>query len=287
MGRPPVDVVTPFAGTDDELARVRATLAGLALADGDSVTVADNRPGAAGAAAGVRVVPAPRVRSSYHARNVGAAAGSADWIVFLDADVLPEPDLLERYFDPEPGARTAVLAGAIVDEPPPDGAPFALRYSAARGTLDHRNTLRGRWAYAQTASCAVRRSAFEAVGGFRDDIRSGGDADLCFRLRAAGWELESRERAVVVHRNRDTLRRLLRQRMRHGSGAGWLDRAYPGSAPGRGSWPGLVKWTLQSSAASAARYARGEREEARLAMADLGTQWAMELGRLIPNEVRR
>ena len=48
--------------------------------------------------------------------------------------------------------------------------------------MSQRNTLTGVRPYAQTAHCAVRRSAFEAVGGFREDIRSGGDADLCFRL---------------------------------------------------------------------------------------------------------
>src|SRR3712207_7575346 len=55
------------------------------------------------------------------------------------------------------------------------------------------NTLDGtRWAYAQTANAAVRRTAFDAVGGFEERIRSAGDADLCWRVVAAGWELEAR-----------------------------------------------------------------------------------------------
>jgi hypothetical protein len=82
------------------------------------------------------------------------------------------------------------------------------------------------------------------------------------------------------------MRALLRQRMRHGSGAGWLDRQHPGSAPGHGSWPGLVKWTVQSVPAAAVRYARGSREEAGVALADLAVLWAMEVGRSLPNGVR-
>jgi hypothetical protein len=36
-----------------------------------------------------------------------------------------------------------------------------------------------------------------------------------------------------------------------------------------------------------ARYARGDRDQAPLALADIVVIWAMELGRLLPNEVRR
>ena len=45
----------------------------------------------------------------------------------------------------------------------------AMRYAALRSRMTQDNTLGlGEWAYAQTANCAIRRSAFQAVGGFRD-----------------------------------------------------------------------------------------------------------------------
>jgi len=46
----------------------------------------------------VRVLAAPSPRSSYHARNVGARAARGEWLVFLDADVAPAPELLDAYF---------------------------------------------------------------------------------------------------------------------------------------------------------------------------------------------
>jgi GT2 family glycosyltransferase len=146
--------------------------------------------------------------------------------------------------------------------------------------------LPGPWAYAQTANCAVRRVAFEEVGGFCDDVRSGGDADLCFRLRKAGWEIEARERATAVHRSRRTLRKLIRQRARHGSGAAWLARRYPGSFP-RARWLGLVKWTFTSLTGAALARARGRNDEAVVAAVEPLLKWAFELGRLLPNEVKQ
>ena len=180
------------------------------------------------------MIAAPERQSSYFARNVGARVGSAEWIVFLDADVEPASDLVDRYRQADPRPRTGLLGGAIVDGPALDGGErsIAARYAMLRGSMDQSNTLgEGPWTYVQTANCAVRRVAFGEIGGFRDNVRSGGDADFGFRLRAAGWEIEPCYSARVVHRSRPSVRRMLAQRARHGSGAAWLNRVHPGSFP--------------------------------------------------------
>ncbi len=136
------------------------------------------------------MVRAPERQSAYHARNRGAAVGRAEWLVFLDADVEPVPDLIDRYFVDTPSPSTAVLVGAIRDQGAQPGhrEPLAARYARLRGLMDEDNNLLQGRPYAKTANCAIRRAAFDKVGGFSDDIRSGGDADICFRLSRAGWE---------------------------------------------------------------------------------------------------
>jgi hypothetical protein len=273
--RPAVDVVMPFAGPAEQLERARAQLARLALRDGDTVTLADNRKGGeAGARPG-----------SYFARNRGAERGRNPWIVFLDADVEVPPSLLDDYFSEPVGKRVAVLAGAVGDEQAADG-PAALYASRFSLMSQQRTFERPGFAFAQTANCAVRREAFERVGAFAEEVRSGGDADLCFRLRAAGWEVERRERAAVVHRSRRTVRALLRQRARVGAGARWLEQRYPGFAPRR-PLARVLAGDVRQLGRAALLLARGERERAILKALEGLADAAFHLGGRLPNRPRR
>lgn len=279
--RPAVDVVVPFTGSDAQLESLIVRLSALRRAPGDTLVVADNRPGARKHQRGnITVVAAGDLLGSYHARNAGARAGSAPWLLFVDADVTLAADLLDRLFDPAPDARTAVLAGAVRDDAP---GSLAQRYAWLKASMSQEHTLgHDGAAFAQTANCAVRRAAFAAVGGFADGVRSGGDADLCLRLTAAGWGIESRPGAEVVHHNRATVARMLAQRARHGAGAAWVGREHPGALPARGL-PGVVWWGLRRAAAGIACLARGDRDGAVVGLLDGPAVVAFELGRRLPN----
>src|SRR3954451_22960489 len=107
MPRPPVDIVVPFLAGNAELRDLLVRLRTIRQEPGDTLTGVDNRPeGAGGVASDADVVRAPERQSSYFARNRGVARGTAEWIVFLDADVEPAADLLDRYFELPPGERT-------------------------------------------------------------------------------------------------------------------------------------------------------------------------------------
>ncbi|HET8956096.1 MAG TPA: glycosyltransferase family A protein [Solirubrobacterales bacterium] len=121
------------------------------------------------------------------ARNRGAAAATAEVLVFVDSDVEVHPDALERLaarFAAEP-ALDAVF-GAYDDDPADPG--LASRYR----NLLHHHVHSGAPGEAETFWAglgAVRREAFEAVDGFdaaRFPAPSVEDIELGMRLRRRG-----------------------------------------------------------------------------------------------------
>jgi GT2 family glycosyltransferase len=281
MERPAVDVVVPFAGSEADLRRLRAALGGLRLHPADTLTIVDNRPGGSETDTSEVIVRAPERQSSYFARNRGAARGHAPWIVFVDADLEVAPDLVDRYFDAPPGAGTALLIGRIetvLATPTP-----VARYGVLRRHLSNESVSKPGWEYGQTANAAVRRDAFVAVGGFVEHVRSGGDADLAFRLRASGYGSERRMGAVVRHPPRSTLGAMLRQFARYGSGAQWLHDRYPEFAPPR-RFPALVWWLAKAGPKATLVALRGDADGALVAALDPLVYVVTELGRLLPNE---
>ena len=221
-----------------------AGLSRLRTRAGDELIVADNS--AEGVVAAVAATPARRdpqrlspvqiaraaaERSSYHARNAGARVAVNDWLLFVDSDCVPAPGLLDAYFaEPIPDECGAV-SGLIVGDPAQRG--LLPRYARSRSFLSVETGLLGHDA-TPAGNVLVRRHAFEAVGGFEEGIRSGGDIDLSRRLVAAGWVVEHRPAAVVSHRHRESLPGFVGMIARYGAGARWLNERYPGSSP---RWP--------------------------------------------------
>lgn len=171
------------------------------------------------------------------ARNAGwRAAKDADWIVFLDDDVVPGPRWAEELAADLRAAtpRTAGIA-ARISVPLPDGRPPTdwERNTAGLATA--------RWI---TADMAYRRTALTCVDGFDERFRRAfrEDADLALRLLDAGWELaEGSRRTTHPVRPAD---RWVSVRVQAGNaddvlmtrlhGRGWRRRAreYRGRLPG-------------------------------------------------------
>jgi HAD superfamily hydrolase (TIGR01662 family) len=178
-----VDIVVPTVGRPS-LARL---LEALGQVPAQVVVVDDrrdrSRPLPLADAAPRVMVLAGRGCGPATARNIGWRASSAEWVAFLDDDVVPEPGWFDAL-----GDDLADLADDIGGSQGRLSVPLPDH----RRPTDHERDVAGlasaEWA---TADMVYRRAALAVVGGFDERFPRAyrEDADLAARVRSAGWGL--------------------------------------------------------------------------------------------------
>lgn len=169
------------------------------------------------------------------ARDFGWRRARSEVIAFLDADCEPPENWIEggvrRLYEAD---RIAAVGVRLVSGPITN---VYERHIVESRILDsdrcwERNALS--FPYVVTAGMLVRRAALEAVDGFDLTLgrQAGEDADLCWRLRRAGWDIRYERAIEVVHHHRSTLWGMLRQ-------VHWYGR---GSAALFARWRGDLGW---------------------------------------------
>jgi len=161
----------------------------------------------------IHVIDASREAGINVARNEGVAAASGPWILMCDGDDEVDELWIERMREQfESGNQ--LLAGPIdYGRLNPEfvrhwrGADAASVYTA----LDYLPSGHG-------ANCGFTRCAFDAVGGFDEHFRGGGDdTDFFWRVQLAGFELCRVPEAVVHYRLRPRLNDVWRQSSNYAS----------------------------------------------------------------------
>lgn len=118
------------------------------------------------------------------ARNRAAALGQAEILAFCDSDTVPAPDWLQRIAARLEGEAGVFLVGSV------GVARLGGYWGMSTWHCEFSeqapfNTLRDQRGGA-SCNTAIRRTDFEAVGGFPNDFRAGQDTMLFYRLREAG-----------------------------------------------------------------------------------------------------
>ncbi|HVR29490.1 MAG TPA: glycosyltransferase family A protein [Thermoanaerobaculia bacterium] len=172
---------------------------------------------------GARVLRLETRQGPAAARNAGVEATTAEVVLFLDADCVAHPDVVERVraaFGEDP--ELAGLSGSYDDAPAARG--FYSQYMNLRHHLTHQLARRDHATF--WAGCgAVRRAPFLAAGGFdaarypRPQIE---DIELGLRLRRLGARLRLDPALQVTHLKEWSMRSVLRTDL--------YDRALPWSA---------------------------------------------------------
>jgi GT2 family glycosyltransferase len=168
----------------------RSLPAVLAAAGDADVLVVDagslDRTAEVAAGSGARVLSLSGRAGPSAARNAGVEKTRAEVVLFLDADCVPRPDVVERVqaaFAADPGL--VALTGSYTRDSPEPG--FFSQYMNLRHHHTHQ-IARREGATFWSGCGAVRRSAFAEVGGFDAEGFPNGmeDMELGLRLRELG-----------------------------------------------------------------------------------------------------
>jgi GT2 family glycosyltransferase len=182
----------------------------------------------------VTVMHEPREHSQFAARNRAIAATTAEYYVFIDADMWVTSGWLDEmdHALQSSGARYAAV-----------GVELAM---PARPTLfdryDHHTGFPiGRYIatkqFAPTCSLIIHHSVFAEIGLFDARLHSGGDVEFGKRAVAAGIEITHLPQVMTHHPTRSTLRAHLHKAVRVGRGHAQMRRRHPGMFAGPANLP--------------------------------------------------
>ena len=165
-------------------------------------------------------------------RDQAARQARGEYLVFLDDDSYPEPNLLSVAVEafeeghaaiggpavtPESDSFLQQVSGAVFSSRLTGGSPERYRPVGKPRMVDD-------W---PSVNLMVRRDVFLSVGGFDSPYWPGEDTFLCLKLAEAGYEVQYRPDLVVWHHRREGLGRHMRQVGAYGLHRGYFARHLP------------------------------------------------------------
>jgi GT2 family glycosyltransferase len=211
---PCISVIVPVYNGGRQLGRCLDALLTSSFPASEIIVVDDastDGSAAVSRARGIEVIQLTQQSGPAAARNCGARHASGNILLFVDADVVVRGDTLGRvvaHFRARP--EIAAVFGSYDDAPAETN--FVSQYKNLQHHLVHQRS--SSEAATFWAGCgAVRREAFESVGGFdakRYSRPSVEDIELGYRLRRRGFEIVLDRGLQVKHLKRWTFFSLLR-----------------------------------------------------------------------------
>jgi len=146
-----------------------------------------------------RLVDASKVKGPGAARNVGVREARGELLAFCDADDIVQPGWLASHLAALASADFVggaydywSLNGLVAPSPPTPSVPSAVSQFGFLPAV-------------MSGNLAVRRDVFEEAGGFAEDLMTGEDIDLSWRIQIRGHRCVINTDAVVSRRDRNSL----------------------------------------------------------------------------------
>lgn len=257
----PVDIVIPTFNRHERLASTLRSIAAQTVTtyrtfvvdDGSTPPVARTLDAELADAAHVTCITIEGNGGPARARNAGVAAGSAPIIAFVDDDVDPVPDWLQRHVAVNRKVESVATFGPLLA--PPGWQPTPWNWWESQ-TLAREYGKMERGLYEPTCrqfftgNAALKRRDFEAAGGFNEALLRAEDIELGLRLQQRGVRFAFVPSAVGWHHSFRTAEGWLRMARQYAA----ADRIIDGLHPGEG-WAAMVA-SERASRSPLMRFAR-------------------------------
>lgn len=228
-----IDVIIPVQNMARMLPDVLTPLIAQ-RAPGDRIVVVDDAStddtGAVATGLGADVITLGESKGPYYARQMAASGSKAAVLLFMDARCRPLPGLLDAHRELHRDADTALSCTGVWTR---TGPSLAARVAELKQPISLHGAVGvpGRPDYFPTANLGIDRQAFTAVGGFRA-MRSGGDADICWRIQEQSLGVMGVDRRILMEwEPRSSMRSLASQFKRYGGSTVYLRWVYGDYSP--------------------------------------------------------
>jgi glycosyltransferase involved in cell wall biosynthesis len=199
------------------------------------------------------------------ARHAGALVARAPVLIFIDDDMLADPNVLAEHLRVHRDYPGGCVIGNILSAPGrhPFQRMMAYIYDGPRMTLQQRQP---RAEDCWTGHLSLPRDVYFTLGGFSNDLAEWGEEDLEFgcRLVDAGIQLRYVREAVTHHHFTARFGPAIRRSYQSGQALGYIMDRYPGmvaSGPERvtAGWRArAVERACQMAAGLLEPFSRGE-----------------------------
>jgi glycosyltransferase involved in cell wall biosynthesis len=133
---------------------------------------------------------------SYKARNTGARKAAGEILAFTDSDCIPHSDWLANAADCFSRSACDLLGGDVKIFQSSADNKYGYLYERITAFPQHIDVPEGRGV---TANLFVKKSVFDAAGGFSSTIKSEGDWEFTVRCTDKGYKMIYCGKVLVLH----------------------------------------------------------------------------------------
>jgi GT2 family glycosyltransferase len=189
-----ISFIIPLYNEEKTILRCLLAIKGQ-LEDGDEIIIVDNGSTDESLAVisslqNVRVVRRPGITIGA-VRNAGAALAKGQLLAFIDADCVIRPKWRDSVIDTFANDQVGA-SGSKVNIP--DEALWIEKAWYSQRQEEYRPV-----SYINSGNFVVRRGIFEEMGGFREDLTTGEDSELGWRINKAGYAIFDNPGIKSIH----------------------------------------------------------------------------------------